>query len=196
VAPGAVDAPREHAHCLNHRKNTGRLDLNRFEQLQMGSLETSVGVGSRSRLIVSSALLLFLELAIVRWTSAELPSLSFFKNLVLLSAFLGGGLGIAAGSRHPRLGWALPPLLLLVALGIPLLSNSSCGTGMRIGDNDEFIWTLRALPTVLSTLGSLLFFMVVFAADFALFAACGALVGRALASFRPLDGYTWTWSDL
>jgi hypothetical protein len=36
-----------------------------------------------------------MELAVIRWISGEIRLLSYFKNLVLLAAFLGLALGFA-----------------------------------------------------------------------------------------------------
>ena len=70
------------------------------------------------RLFAASALMLFLELALIRWLGANLVHLSYFSNFVLLGSFLGVGLGFmrsaaAATARRP------PPVysaLTLVAL--------------------------------------------------------------------------------
>jgi len=47
----------------------------------------------RTRLVLSSALMLMLELALIRWTGANIVHLSYFANFVLLGSFLGIGLG-------------------------------------------------------------------------------------------------------
>ena len=45
------------------------------------------------RLVVASGLMLFVELALIRWTGANVLHLSYFSNFVLLGSFLGIGLG-------------------------------------------------------------------------------------------------------
>ena len=45
------------------------------------------------RLILGSALMLFLELALIRWLGSNVVHLSYFSNFVLLGSFLGIGLG-------------------------------------------------------------------------------------------------------
>ena len=50
----------------------------------------------RPRLVLASALMLFLELALIRWTGSNIVHLSYFSNFVLLGSFLGIGLGIPA----------------------------------------------------------------------------------------------------
>ena len=65
----------------------------------------------RTSLFLASFLMLFVELALIRGTTAADVYLSFFTNLVLLASFLGIGLGFlrARGDRD-ALRWA--PLLL------------------------------------------------------------------------------------
>jgi hypothetical protein len=55
------------------------------------------------RLFVLSFSGLVLELALIRWIGAEVRAFAYFKNFVLVSAFLGFGLGFALGPREERL---------------------------------------------------------------------------------------------
>jgi hypothetical protein len=69
----------------------------------------------RLKLFLISVLLLFLELACIRWFPAHVLFLTFLTNTVLLASFLGMSLGcLAAGHRRNYL--ALTPTLLAVAL--------------------------------------------------------------------------------
>jgi SAM-dependent methyltransferase len=66
-------------------------------------------------LFLISLLILFLELACIRWFPAHVMFLTFFTNTVLLACFLGMSVGcLAAGHRHDYLKWT--PLLLVLAL--------------------------------------------------------------------------------
>ena len=53
----------------------------------------------RVRLIVLTFLMLFVELALIRWLGGSVVYLSFFSNIVLLGSFLGVGLGFLWASR-------------------------------------------------------------------------------------------------
>lgn len=64
----------------------------------------------RLNLFLVSFLILFFELACIRWVPAHVRYLSYFMNFVLLAVFLGMGAGILAGQRL-RL-W-LPPFPLM-----------------------------------------------------------------------------------
>jgi SAM-dependent methyltransferase len=65
----------------------------------------------RPRLLVASALMLFGELALIRWTGSNIVHLSYFSNFVLLGSFLGIGLGVLRASKPRR-----PPLYSPIAL--------------------------------------------------------------------------------
>src|SRR5262245_50532830 len=69
-----------------------------------------------AELFLISLLVLFLELACIRWFPSHVLFLTFFTNTVLLAAVLGMSVGcLAAGRRFNFL--PLTPLLLVVALG-------------------------------------------------------------------------------
>src|SRR5207245_1117870 len=66
-------------------------------------------------LFLVSLLILFLELACIRWFPAHVLFLTFFTNTVLLACFLGMSIGcLCAGSRRDLLSWT--PVLLSLAL--------------------------------------------------------------------------------
>ena len=70
------------------------------------------------RLVASSALMLLLELVLIRWLGANVVHLSYFSNFVLLGSFLGVGLGFLI-SRKP---WSVVPVAM------PLLACWSQGS--------------------------------------------------------------------
>jgi hypothetical protein len=69
----------------------------------------------RVRLVLLSFLVLFLELALIRWTGGHIFYLSYFSNFVLLGSFLGIGVGfLRARSRLNLFAWAPVALAFLV----------------------------------------------------------------------------------
>src|SRR4029077_7337690 len=86
----------------------------------MGSARLSVPVSwresQRVRLIALSFLMLFLELALIRWIGSNVLYLSYFSNFILLASFLVIGLGFlrATGARY-LFGFAPIALATLVA---------------------------------------------------------------------------------
>lgn len=79
------------------------------------SLETLGGFSYRG-LILASALGLFLELLMIRWMSSEVRIFAFLKNYMLVSCFLGFGLGCFLCRRRINLIALIAPLLSLVFL--------------------------------------------------------------------------------
>jgi hypothetical protein len=70
---------------------------------------------ARARLVALSFLMLFVELALIRWTAANNLHLAYLTNFVLLASFLGVGLGFLRAQREPDLfRWVPVALALLV----------------------------------------------------------------------------------
>jgi SAM-dependent methyltransferase len=70
-------------------------------------------MNDRIRLVLLSFLMLFVELALIRWTGSNVVYLSYFSNFVLLGSFLGIGLGFLRANK-PRNLFPLAPVALLV----------------------------------------------------------------------------------
>jgi spermine/spermidine synthase len=69
-------------------------------------------------LFISSFLVLFLEVALIRWMPAYVRLLAYFSNFILLATFLGSGLGcVLAGVRRNLISW-FPIVLLLVVFAV------------------------------------------------------------------------------
>jgi len=68
---------------------------------------------SYPRLILVSAVGLFLELLLIRWISGEIRIFAYFKNLVLIACFFGFGLGCYLSRRQIQLLNLLLPLPVL-----------------------------------------------------------------------------------
>jgi Spermine/spermidine synthase domain len=65
------------------------------------------------RLVVLSALMLFVELVLIRWPAERNIYLRYFTNLVLLASFLGVGIGFIR-ARARRDGFAVAPVALAI----------------------------------------------------------------------------------
>ncbi len=58
-----------------------------------------------ARLVAAASLMLFVELAFIRWLGSNVIHLSYFSNFVLLGSFLG----IGAGFLISRKSWSIWP---------------------------------------------------------------------------------------
>lgn len=138
-------------------------------------------VSPRVRLLLASALMLFVELALIRWTSSNNLYLVHLTNFVLLASFLGIGLGFLRGSRGPDvLPWAPVLLAALVTfvLAFPVRTGTT-GTGAWALVS-HFGWP--PLPRWLSL-------AVVFLLTVATLGTLAQEVARTFVRFDPLDAY-------
>ena len=72
--------------------------------------------GRNAKLFLVSFLILFLEIALIRWISTEIRIFAYVNNLVLLACFLGLGVGCYYAHKPARLALTLGALLLLLGL--------------------------------------------------------------------------------
>src|SRR4051794_27212037 len=132
------------------------------------------------RLVVASTLMLFVELALIRWTGANVLHLSYFSNFVLLGSFLGIGLGFLRSTRARDVSawWpaVLAPLVAFVlAFPVQVTQNS-----------DQILYFTAVRPTGAPAWVSL---PVIFVAVAAVMLSLGEGVGRLFPSFPALTAY-------
>jgi SAM-dependent methyltransferase len=136
------------------------------------------------RTFVSSFLVLFLEVALIRWMPAYIRLLAYFSNFILLASFLGIGVGcLLASSRHRLFGWFPMLQTAVVAAVYYFRLEISLPTSGSI-----YFSSGTAAPVVLveSTLLLPLLFVIVAA----LFTTLAQRMGREMATLPPLQGYT------
>src|SRR4051794_1910346 len=80
----------------------------------------TANIGRKSiDLFLVSFLLLFLELACIRWFGSTVVFLTFFTNIVLLATFLGMSVGLLTASRRQNfIRWVIPLTFISVALAM------------------------------------------------------------------------------
>jgi hypothetical protein len=86
------------------------------------------------RLFLTSAVLLFVELLVIRWVPANVVYVGYFSNFLLMASFLGIGLGILFGRAERRLPISpFPPLLFgLVLLVLTAQLNVAFSAGDEV----------------------------------------------------------------
>lgn len=136
----------------------------------------------RTRLVAGSALMLFLELALIRWTGSNVVHLAYFSNFVLLGSFLGIGVGFLRAGRSPGRPYAsLFALTALVwfVLSFPVTINRS--------GSDVIYFTAVTLegPPAWAVLP------VVFLAAAAVLMGPAQLVAECFAHLERLEAYRW-----
>ncbi|HZC29873.1 MAG TPA: hypothetical protein VE261_00030, partial [Gaiellaceae bacterium] len=133
---------------------------------------------ARVRLFGLSFLMLFVELALIRWTAANDIHLAYLTNFVLLGSFLGIGLGFLRARTGPDLfRWA--PVALALTVGFVLLFPVyvKLENGQTSG---AFGWPATPRWVALA---------VTFALTVAVMAAIGHGVAKQFVAFAPLDAY-------
>jgi SAM-dependent methyltransferase len=140
-----------------------------------------VTLSPRVRLALASALMLFLELALIRWTSSNNLYLVHLTNFVLLASFLGIGLGFLRGTRGRDLFPLAPALLALLVAFVLTFS-------VRTGTTGSGGWALVG-PFGTAPLPRWLSLTVIFLLTVAALGALAQEVARTFALFDPLDAY-------
>src|SRR5260370_31619046 len=139
--------------------------------------------GKQARLVFASFLMLFVELALIRWITANNVFVSEATNLILLASFLGIGIGfLNARSGRDYLRWAPVALLVLVAfvLMFPVILHSTGGQTPFLG-----VGRMPALPRPVSFTAVFLVTVAVMAGGPARGAAGGRLLLPPLRRTRP-----------
>jgi len=144
----------------------------------------AVSVASaRTRLALSAFVLLFVELALIRWLGANIIYLAYFSNFVLVGSFLGIGLGFLWASRSERslFPWAAVALSAFVAMVRLFDINIEVG-----GSNLIFFADQRPVGPP-----RWIMLPIVFAAVALCVAAIADGVARNFRRLAPLDAYRW-----
>jgi SAM-dependent methyltransferase len=137
-------------------------------------------MSDRRRLFLSSFLMLFVELVLIRWAGANLIHLSFFSNFVLLGSFLGIGLGfLIAGRSFDLFRWS--PIVLVAFLAFVVVVPAQIG-----GTGSDFVF-FNALET--KGLPIWVVLPIVFVSVALAMCAIAQGVGRLFARFEPLTAY-------
>ena len=137
----------------------------------------------RVRLVLTSFLLLFVELALIRWIPAYMVFVGFFSNFILMASFLGIGLGILLGRWIERLPFSPFAPLLLFTVVIAFTGQLN----LQVASPDEILFGLDW-----STSGAINYLVLPLVAVLvvAIMAALAAPLGPLLRSMPPLRAYT------
>ena len=143
--------------------------------------ESDFGETCGIKLFCLSFLALFLELMVIRWAPAVVRLIAYYANLILISSFLGLGVGAILGRKRKSLfGW-LPALLLinvlwlLIAHFVTLPSTAS---------ESRFYTPSPQLVRYVSLVG-------IFVFNAGMFVPLGQGIGSIFEALPPLLAYSW-----
>jgi SAM-dependent methyltransferase len=138
-------------------------------------------------LFLVSFLLLFFELACIRWFGSTVVFLTFFTNIILLATFLGMSVGCLAASDRRDWTRLVLPLLLFVTLlsagllwarsqfGRVLVDVGSQGSPEQVYFGTEFVARdVGSFVVPIEVLAALFFLLIAL-----MFAGVGQIMGRA-----------------
>ncbi len=137
-----------------------------------------------ARTFLASFLVLFLEIALIRWMPAYIRLLSYFSNFILLASFLGIGLGCLLAPARSRLFRWFPLVQAVVIaavyffrleVAVPTAGSIYFSSG-----------TTAKVVVVESTMLLPLLFVIVAG----LFTTLAQRMGREMAQLPPLRAYT------
>jgi hypothetical protein len=140
--------------------------------------------GNRTRLVLTSGTLLFVELLLIRWIPSEVRYIGFFSNFLLMASFLGIGLGLLLGRRRKLDTIAFFPLLLVIVVAL----ISFLELNVQVRSQDELFFGLaesRAADV------NFLVLPIVFGLVTALMASLAIPLGPLLRAMPPLQAYGW-----
>ncbi|MEZ4258328.1 MAG: hypothetical protein R3B36_04630 [Polyangiaceae bacterium] len=138
------------------------------------------------RLFVLSAVSLYFELLVVRWTTAYVTNVGFFTNFLVLASFVGLGAGFLLAGVRARLVAFFPPAVLgfaaLVDVARPRLSLDHKAGAVFWGDTSApGLHELLLSPET--------FIAITFVVVAALFVLVGQPIGAAFSRVPALRGY-------
>jgi SAM-dependent methyltransferase len=136
------------------------------------------------RIFLASFLILFLEIALIRWLPAQIRLLSYFSNFILLAAFLGIGIGALLG-RMRRSLFLWYPLLQLVVIAVVYFFRLE----VRINAPGSIYFTSGTSDPVTAVETTLLL-PVLFVGVAMLFIALAQRMAREMTELPPLRAYT------
>ena len=135
-------------------------------------------------LFLSSFLVLFLEIALIRWMPAYVRLLAYFSNFILLATFLGAGLGcLLANRRRSLIAW-FPVAQLIVIVAVDQLRLE---VAVPASSTNIYFTSGTAAPVV--SVESTMLLPLLFVIVALLFLTIGQRMGRELTGRPPLQAY-------
>jgi len=145
----------------------------------------------RLAVFAASALALYVELVLVRWHATCFHAFAIFKNVSLLSCFLGLGIGFALCGRGRGLLSTFLPLLALQTLLFAVLSMSQYGARAVNPVAEQLVMgvTQNRRNWMFLVEGNI-FLAVVFVLNAVMFIPLGQLAGRLMSRLPRMEAYS------
>lgn len=135
-----------------------------------------------TRIATYSGLILFFELALIRYTAGYVRVFAFYLNLVLIATFLGMGVGLLRSAHAARLRWLGVGAAPLLFATVWFFARARIAVP---ADPDEFVWGIFVAGGLARDIPLSVVTAVLFGLTALFFVPLGALLG---AEFRQLPG--------
>ncbi|HEY9507438.1 MAG TPA: hypothetical protein VIQ27_15820 [Gemmatimonadales bacterium] len=146
-------------------------------------IRKTLGARPHLRLFALSFLALFLELTIIRWVPGSIRLVAYYANLMLISSFLGLGLGSMLAERRARGLARWFPVLLATDVAFLALARQVLLPGSSV--------ELRFYSLHTTGLASYVVLVGIFVLNAAVFVPLGEEVGQQFRRLDSLRGYAW-----
>lgn len=141
------------------------------------------------QLFLVSLVSLFCEMMVIRWLSTEIRAFSYFKNLPLMAAFLGLGVGfLSVDKKADLLRWS--SILMLYFCGLMIVSIGLGLTHLNFVDSSKVVMFGSFLRES-NFAFSILILILVFILTAAIFVGLGQRTGILFGKLRPLEAYSY-----
>lgn len=141
-------------------------------------------LNDKTRLFILSFLILFLELALIRWIPANMRLVGYFSNLILLGTFFGLGIGLLLSKKNFSLIVFFPFILALLLLLVVIFR-------VEVNVTSPEVLFLQGLRDNSFRLEPEFLLPVIFLLVAAIFIPIAQELGRVFAKLPPLKAYSW-----
>jgi len=157
-----------------------------------GFIEAIANRWPRAAVLVASALTLYVEMVMVRWHATCFHAFAIFKNVSLLSCFLGLGVGYGLAGERKRVAIAsFLPLLALQTAMFGILSNTALGKAKINPVAEQLIMARKGSAwSWLDAVDGDGFLAAVFILNAMMFVSLGHLAGRFVERLPKLQSYS------
>jgi hypothetical protein len=135
----------------------------------------------------TAALILFLELALIRYIAAYVRVFGFYVNFVLLATFLGMGTGMLRRRNVDQLLWIGVPALMLLTGLVAFLAIVPIDVPPHAS---EYLWGYTSASDLPRHVSINVAVIALFALATIVFIPLGALLGDRFAQLAPLTAYS------
>ena len=140
---------------------------------------------------LAAGLGLYCELMIIRLHASYFQLFAYFKNVSLLSCFLGLGIGYARGGRRPLATPLVLPALAIQIAFLWILRRSPVADALQNPIAEQLTLGMARATAMLSVVATFAFLLVIFAYNALCFVPLGQLAARLMARRPSLVAYGW-----